>query len=92
MCGHCIARKYPSNLKQHLRKHHPKQYSEVLKLEEAAKKAKEEAESKKCARSLKTAKQLTLMQSLRSGTTYKKDSEQHKLLTRKLAVLLGAQT
>ena len=43
VCGHCIAGKYPSNLKQHLRKHHPQQYSEVLKLEEAAKKAKEEA-------------------------------------------------
>ena len=90
VCGHCIAGKYPSNLKQHLRKHHPQQYSEVLKLEEAAKKAKEEAESKKCARSLKTAKQLTLTQSLSTGTTYKKDSEQHKLLTRKLAVFVGS--
>ena len=85
VCGHCIAGKYPSNLKQHLRKHHPQQYSEVLKLEEAAKMAKEEAESKKCALLLKTAKQLTLTQS-----TYKKDSEQHKLLTRKLAVFVGS--
>ena len=85
VCGHCIAGKYPSNLKQHLRKHHPQQYSEVLKLEEAAKMAKEEAESKKCALLLKTAKQLTLTQS-----TYKKDSEQHKLLTWKLAVFVGS--
>ena len=49
ICGHCITGKYTSNLKQHLQKRHPQQYSELLKLEESAKKAKEEAESKRCA-------------------------------------------
>lgn len=81
VCGHL---KVPNKLKTTP----PKQYSEVLKLEESVK-VKKEAESKKSAQSLKAAKQLTTVQSLSRGTTYKKDSEQHKLLTRKLAVFVG---
>jgi len=88
----CISGKYPSNLKQHLRKHHPPQYSEVLRMEEAAKDAKKEAESKKCATSLKAAKQLTLAQSLSrgTGTVYKKESKQNGVITKKLAVFVGS--
>ena len=32
-CGQAIAGKYPTNLKQHLNKHHPVQYAELLQLE-----------------------------------------------------------
>lgn len=30
ICGHSIAGKFPTNLKQHLKKAHPRQYSELL--------------------------------------------------------------
>lgn len=82
VCGHCIAVKYLSNLKQHI-------LSSILKYWswKAAKKANEEAKNKKCAQLLKAAK---LTQSLSNGTMYKKDSDQHKLLTRKLAVFVGS--
>ena len=92
VCGHCIAGKYPSNLKQHLRKHHSPQYSEVLQLEESAKKAKEEADRKRCSMSLKAAKQLTLAQSLSTGILRtRKGASRRGLSLESLQFLLEAQ-
>lgn len=43
-CGQAIAGKYPTNLKQHLNKHHPVQYAELLQLEKEQKKLRKENE------------------------------------------------
>ena len=52
-------------------------------MEEVAKNAKKEAERKECATSLKAAKQLTLTQSLSSGTStlYNKESKHNRAIT-----------
>ena len=47
VCSQNINGKYATNLKQHLRTKHPNEYSKVLEIEALAKKAKEEAESKR---------------------------------------------
>ena len=64
VCGKSVARKFPTNLKQHLRLAHPSVMKEVSRKEAEAKKEKEEAESLKLAASLKYTHQATLKETL----------------------------
>lgn len=93
-CGVTIPGKYPTNLKQHLRKSHPEEHAQVLRMEASIKKAKDEAEALKISISHKASatasKQLTLSQSLSGGKHYKKESERYTMITRKLAVFVGS--
>ena len=81
VCAHCIAGKYPSNLKQHLRKHHPPQSSSWKSPQRPRRKLRE-----KGVPYLLKQLQLTLAQSLSTGTLYKKGSEQYNAIPRKLAI------
>ena len=89
ICGHKIEGKWPTNLRQHLKKAHPDVYSEVSKRDhtEEEKKTKKEAERQKA--SLKVSQQLTLAQSLQSGCAYDKSNHKYKAITRKLAIFVG---
>ena len=83
-CAHIIGGKYPMNLKQYLRKSHPNEYSRVLKIESSAKKAKEEAQSRKFSISHKAgamdSRQLTLSQSVASGK-HSEGSDRYQQIT-----------
>ena len=91
-CGHSLAGKYPTNLKQHLKKEHSKEYSEVLKKED-------EKEKKKLSQSQipnipgsfkkKAGGQLTLEQTLRQKKQYSKESPRYMEI-KKLAVFVGS--
>ena len=92
-CGHSLAGKYPINLKQHLKKEHSKEYSEVLKKED-------EKEKKRLSQSQipsipgsfkkKMGGQLTLEQTLRQKKQYSKESPRYMEITKKLAVFVGS--
>ena len=89
ICGRKIEGKWPTNLRQHLKKAHPDVYSEVSKKDHAEeeKKTKKEAERQKA--SLKVSQQLTLAQSLQSGCAYDKSNHKYKAITQKLAIFVG---
>ena len=93
LCAHIIAGKYPTNLKQHLRKSHRNEYSQVLEIESSAKKTNEEAKSRKFSISHKAeamaGRQLTLSQSVASGKHYVEGSDRYQQITRKLAIFIG---
>lgn len=94
-CGVDVPGKFPTNLKQHLSKSHPEEHAQVLRMEAAIKRAKEEAEASKITgvshkASATASKQLTLSQSLSAGKHYKKESERYLTITRKLAVFVGS--
>ena len=88
ICGHKLEGKFPTNLRQHLRKVHPDVFLEISKKDhEEEEKKKKEAERQKA--SLKVSQQLTLAQSLQSGRAYDKGNEKYKAITRKLAIFIG---
>ena len=94
-CGVNVPGKFATNLKQHLSKSHPEEHAQVLRMEAAIKRAKEEAGASKISgishkASATTSKQLTLSQSLSSGKHYKKESERYLMITRNLAVFVGS--
>ena len=60
VCGHEITGKYPTNLKQHLKKSHPGLYADLQKKEVQEKEQKSKQEAIKQKASLKLSKQLTL--------------------------------
>lgn len=64
ICGKKIPGKFPTNLKNHLQKVHPQIYSELIEKEEVEK----EAKMKESASSLKVSHQLTMCESLKSGS------------------------
>ena len=87
VCGHEIAGKFPTNLKQHLRKHHSKHYCDVL--------GKEKED--KCKRATKVAlqkssSQSTIDESLRRKcvTPYSSSSDRYKLISKRLAIFVGS--
>ena len=77
ICGCSIAGKFPTNLRNHLKKYHPAHFAEVLAKEENGK-------------SLKVSQQLTLAESLKSKTLYKKDSDKYRGISRKLAIFIAS--
>ncbi len=88
ICGREIQGKFPTNLKQHIKKCHNEVYLELLKKEELKVKKEKKAEALKRS-SLKVSQQMTLVQSLKSKSVYSKDNPQFKLITRKLAIFIG---
>ena len=75
ICGHRIEGKFPTNLN-----------SKIVKkdTEEQEKKVKREDEKQKA--SLKVSHQMTLVQSLQSGSTHAKTHQRFMAITRKLAI------
>ena len=51
LCGHAIAKKYPTNLRTHLKNSHPLEYKELLRKDERQKAEKAEAEKAKVKKS-----------------------------------------
>ena len=93
ICSQIINGKYTTNLRQHIKSKHPKEYSEILAIESTIKKAKEEAESKPVIShkvAATTAKQVVLAQSLSAGQHYLKESPIYQSIKRKLAVFVGS--
>ena len=91
-CGHSLAGKYPTNLKQHSKKEHPREYTEVSLL-----KKEEEKEKKRLSvtpnipGSFKSkGGQLTLEQTLRQKKRYATGSPRYLEITRKLAIFVGS--
>ena len=86
--------KFPTNLKLHLQKKHSSDYKEF---EESEKKGHEKANENlgsfpKVDRTYKISQagQLKLPEVISGGTMYDQNSEQYKLITKELAILIGA--
>ena len=84
VCGAAVTGKYPTNLKQHLRKDHPAQYQEALHKEEAEK-AKEES-----AKHRSVGKQITVIESFKGKSQYDKSSQRYLHITKQLAIFIGS--
>ena len=89
VCDHSIPGKFPTDLKNHLKRLHPSEYAEVLRKEENAKQERSEAKTN----SLSCQKQLTLRESIdgKYRWMYDKSSVQYKNITKKLAVSVWKQ-
>lgn len=86
VCAQEVAGKFPTNLKQHLKKYHIVQYQEVVQLEEEGKKRVRGKEKKGG-----LAKgQATLQQSFAAKSAYSKNSDRYRFLTKKLALFIGS--
>ena len=72
ICGQYIAGKFPTNLQQHLRRVHPSEFSELSAKDDKEKQEKEKQQSAQRAASRKVSHQLTLAESLKSRSAYKK--------------------
>lgn len=81
-CGKTIKGKNPTNLKQHMRKHHPNDFRKFLEKEEAFK-------LQKAATNKSTVTQ-PLLTSMLSQTPYLKESAKQKRITEKLAIFIGS--
>jgi len=77
VCGKEIKGKFPTNLRNHLCTVHPVEHTALLKKEEAKNTAKSEREAERQAALLKVSRQLTLAESLKSGTSYTQGSPQY---------------
>ena len=85
VCGHEVAGKFPTNLKQHLKKQHPVQYQAVLE--------KEKDKTKRAAKSRPpkvACSQTTIDESFlgKRASPYSCDSAQYKHITEKLAIFV----
>lgn len=84
VCGHAIAGKYPTNLKQHLKKAHSVEFKDVVRKEvENAAKGKKPLKRKSIAHG-----QMTLGESFQRK--YEKGSERYQFITRRLAFFVGS--
>ena len=84
-CGYELAGKFPTNLKQELKKHHLLQYQAVVQKEEETKK-KERAKNVQDI----TFKQHTILDSFQGKRSYNKESDRYKVITKKLAIFIGS--
>ena len=80
-CGTKLKGKFPTNLKQHLKNKHPREIREVIDKDLKKKKEKGDKHPPK-------VKQATLHQVLKQR--YISDSQNYKIITRKLAIFLGS--
>ena len=62
ICGSSVSGKFPTNLRQHLKRCHTAQFSELVLKEESEKKEKQRIEQARRATSLKASQQLTSLQ------------------------------
>lgn len=74
ICGHAISGKFPTNCKQHMKKAHPSEFSELC-CKEDEEKERERQKSAARATSLKVSQQLTLAESLKPKDAYSKESD-----------------
>jgi len=87
VCAQEVAGKFPTNLKQHLKKYHALQYEEVVKLEVE--------ENKKGERKKKEMKgelvkgQAMLQQAFAGQSAYGKNSDCYRFLSKKLALFIA---
>ena len=93
-CGVKISGKYPTNLRAHLRKCHPKEYEEVQEKEKVKENEKEKTKKKLqttagAGPSTQYGIQPTLVATLQMKKKYSKESENYRKITRKLAVFIG---
>ena len=83
LCGQSVPGKFPTDLKQHLKKHHPKQLQEVLDKE------KEQKAKPKGKKPIGPG-QLTITQALEGKPLYGKDSDRYHKISKRLAVFIGS--
>ena len=87
MCGHAIAGKFATNMKNHLKKAHPNVYQEVILKAQA--KAKEKLQVKK---TKKTTSHDRSQMTIGEAFQRKYDTKSHRcqVITRKMAVFIGS--
>lgn len=85
-CGQTVAGKWPTNLKHHLQKYHPKQYDVVLEKEKELKAQKVKPKVKKPTLS----GQLTISQAFEGKPQYTQESDRYNQITKKLAIFIGS--
>ena len=86
-CGVIVNGKFTTNLKNHLRKHHPQKLKEVEEKDRKKEKPNEDAPSSTFSGISKG--QLTLHQSLQAKKKYDSNSEKYQIITKKLAIFLA---
>ena len=91
-CDHSVSGKFPTNLKSHLKKHHPTVYEDVLRNEEEAKKAAKAKAEASAAKALGPQKQLTVSEAFagKHRQVYDRSSDRYKCITKRLAVFVGS--
>ena len=85
VCGVAIAGKYPTNLKNHLRTSHCKEYQEMVVSEKEEQKKKQTS-----SKVVNVAKQLTVVESLKGRPSYDRSSERYLKVTKQLAIFIGS--
>ena len=85
-CGHSLAGKFATNMKNHLKKSHPKEYQLVLRKEETM--AKEKASKKSKTMPKRHDSQMTLGEAFQRK--YDPKSQQCQRITRRLAIFVGS--
>jgi len=86
VCSHALAGKFATNIKNHLKKSHPKEYQQVLRKEETMAQEKVSKKSKTLPRSQES--QVTLGEAFQRK--YDTKSQRCQLITRRLAVFVGS--
>ena len=85
-CGHSLTGKFATNMKNHLKKAHPKEYQLVLRKEETM--AKENASKKSKTMPKRHDSQMTLGEAFQRK--YDPKSQQCQRITRRLAIFVGS--
>ena len=86
VCGHAVAGKFPTNMKNHLKRSHPKEYQLILSKEESL--AKEKAMKKPKELQRKRSGQMTLGEAFQRK--YDTQSSRYRMITRRLAIFVGS--
>ena len=89
-CSHGVSGKLHTNLKGHLKKHHPVEYEEVRQNEEKAKKAAKAKAEISATKAFGPQKQLTMNEALQGKREYDRNSERYKNITERLTVFVGS--
>ena len=90
ICGHSLAGKFPTNLRNHMKKKHPSEFTELCMKEKEQKQTTAHKVSAQRSASLKIHHQMTLSESLSSRNVYKKEHSRYKEISRKLAIFIGS--
>ena len=85
-----VSGKFPTNLKGHLKKHHPREYEEVRQNEERAKKSAKAKAEISATKAFGPQKQLTMSEAFQGKREYDRNSERYKNITKRLAVFVGS--
>ena len=83
VCGHAVAGKFPTNMKNHQKRSHPKEYQLILSKEESLAKEKKPKELQR-----KLSGQMTLGEPFQRK--YYTQSSRYQMITRSLAIFVGS--